>query len=69
MQEYKCNGQGDRLHDTAMYILNEFYAADLIYTADSEQTEDAAQILEDNTVVYDVLLRKIKTARENLKII
>ncbi len=69
MQEYKCNGQGDRLHDTAMYILNEFYVADLIYIADSEQTENAAQILGDNMAVYDVLLGKIKTARENLKII
>lgn len=69
MQEYKCDGQGDRLHDTAMYILNEFYVADLIYVADVEQTEDAARILGDNMAVYDSLLQKIDTARENLKII
>lgn len=67
MQEYKRNGQGDKLHDIAMYILNEFFVADLIYIADSGQTENMALILGDDMAVYDVLFRKIEVARNNLE--
>lgn len=67
MQDYKRSGQGDRLHDVAMYILNEFFVSDPIYIADVEQTEDAADILGDDISIYDSFLRKIKTSQDNLE--
>ena len=57
MVEHKQRGRGEKLQELAMYILNEFYVADL-----PEAAYDDAGIV----TIYETLCNKIKNARESL---
>lgn len=57
MITYRDNGRGEKLQELAMYILNEFYVADLPEAG----YEDAGM-----TASYEVLCNKIENAREML---
>lgn len=62
MQGYRRDGQGDRLHEIAMYVLNEFYVTDLICG------EVPDEELENRAAIYEVLQQKIKAARQNIRV-
>ena len=57
MVEHKQSGRGEKLQELAMYILNEFYVADL-----PEAAYDDTGI----TTIYESLCNKIENARESL---
>ena len=57
MVEHKQSGRGEKLQELAMYILNEFYVADL-----PEAAYDDAGI----AAIYESLCNKIENARESL---
>ena len=57
MMEHKQSGRGEKLQELAMYILNEFYVADL-----PEAAYDDTGI----TTIYESLCNKIENARESL---
>lgn len=57
MVEHKQSGRGEKLQELAMYILNEFYVADL-----PEAAYDDVGI----ATIYESLCNKIENARESL---
>lgn len=73
MKALRDSGRGDMLNEFAMYVLNEFYVADLIYVADDIQAASAdngsADVSErlNRTEIYSCLERKISMARENMR--
>lgn len=64
MKALRDSGRGDVLNEIAMYVLNEFYVADLIYGISEE---DASERL-NRTEIYGCLERKMSVARENIRV-
>lgn len=69
MKALKRSGRGDILNELAMYVLNEFYVADLIYAEDACLDNIRADTPEqlNQTEIYGCLAQKLTVARENIR--